>query len=73
MFSAPFRVDETRAPQNLQVPRGIGEAEMSAGGEFFDRARALGKVLKQFEAMRMAECLRDLGKTRINRLLGSRA
>src|SRR5438874_5962735 len=58
MLAAPLRIDEARPPQDLQVARRVGKAQMGSGGELLDTALALGEVLEQVESVRVTKCLR---------------
>ena len=51
----------------------IGEREAGADREVFDAALTLPEMLQHFEAVRMAERLRDLGKAREDMLFWAHA
>src|SRR5579871_1014608 len=68
-IAAPL--DQCRAPQQLQMPRRISEGEACARREILDAALALSKLLEELEAMRMAECLRDLREAGENPVFGA--
>jgi len=73
MFAATLGLDETRAPQDLQVPRRIREGQMCPSRQFLDGADPLRKVLQELKPVSMAKRLRYLGKVFIDRLFRSQA
>jgi hypothetical protein len=73
VLAATLGLNETRAPQDLKVPRRIGERQMCPSRQLFDGAYPLRKVLQEFKPVSMAERLRHLGKVFIDRLFRSRA
>ena len=73
VFAATLGLDETRAPQDLQVPRRVGERQMCPSRQLLDGANPLRKVLQELKPVSVAERLRHLGKVFIDRLFGSRA
>jgi hypothetical protein len=73
MLSAALRVDKARTPQDLQVARGVGEAEARPRGKFFDAALALREVFQQFQPMRVTERLGHLSEAGEDRLFWSGA
>jgi len=73
VLAATLSLDETRAPEDLQMPRRIGERQMRPSRQLLDGAYPLRKVFQEFKPVSMAERLRYLGKILIDRLFRSRA
>ncbi len=55
------------------MPGDVGEGEAGPARQLLDAALALPKVFEQFETMRMAERVRDLGEASEYVLFGPRA
>src|SRR6516162_1292922 len=60
-FAPPL--DKRGAAKKLQVTGCVRHRQARPGGEVFDAPLALAEMLEQFEPVRMAERLRDLGET----------
>jgi len=73
VLSASFCIDEARAPKDLQVSRGVGEAQVGPRGKFLNAAHALGDVLQQFQPVGVAERLRHFSQSGKDRLFRSGA
>jgi hypothetical protein len=64
---------QARAAQKLKVSGRVGERQTGAGGKALHAALPLAEMLQQFEAMGMAERLRNLGEAREYVLFGAEA
>jgi hypothetical protein len=73
VLAATLGFHETRASQDLQVARGVGERQMCFGRQPFNRADSLREVLQQLKPVSVAERLRDCRKIFIDRFFWSRA
>jgi hypothetical protein len=65
------RRGETRAPELLQVLRGVGDGDPRLRGERVDAALALRELLDQLEPVSVAERLRDRGQLGEDTALGA--
>jgi len=59
--------DQPGAAQQLQVPGGIGEGQSGPFGKGLHAVLALPEMLQEFDAMGVAEPLRDPGEHRVRR------
>ena len=69
-LSASFGIDEARTPKDLQVSRGVGEAQFGPRRKFLNAAHALGDVLQQFQPVGVTESLGHLGEAGQDHLFG---
>jgi hypothetical protein len=72
-LSLSSAVHQTRAAQKLKVSGGVGDCQTGAPGKVFHATLTLAEMLEQFEAMGMAERLRNLGEAGEYVLFGAEA
>jgi hypothetical protein len=73
VLAAPRRLNESRAPQDLQMTRGVCEGEAGARCKFLNATLPLSHVLQQLETMRMANRLADRREVNVYRLFWTEA
>jgi hypothetical protein len=73
VLSASFCIHKARAPKDLQVARGVGEAQVGPRGKLLDTAHALGDVFQQFQPVGVAKCLGHVSQAGKNRSFRSGA
>jgi hypothetical protein len=71
-FAVASCCDQRGPPKNLQVTGGVGERQTCPRRQSLHASLALAQVLQEFQTVRMAQRLRDLGKALKNRLLWPR-
>ena len=64
---------QARAAKKLKVSGGVGDCQTGTPGEVLHAALTLAEVLEQFEAVGMAERLRNLGEAGEDVLFGAEA
>jgi len=69
----PPALHQARTAQKLKVSGGVGDGQTGAPGKILDATLTLAEMLEQFEAMGMAEGLRNLGEAGEDVLFGAEA
>ena len=72
-FPFPPALHQARAAEKLKVSGGVGDRQTGAPGKVFHATLTLAEMLEQFEAMGMAERLRNLGEAGEDVLFGAKA
>ncbi len=70
---SPPTLHENGATSKLKVSGGVGDGQTGAPGKILDATLTLAEMLEQFEAMGMAERLRNLGEVGEDVLFGAEA